>query len=142
VRLVRISHNRCGEHDSTEYLFSPEGWTEEQVNQAVDEVAIDVIEDAKALKQPPGGVRYPPVQPNYRDFPDKTVAEIQRIHEEDRKRYNEWAAENKQLSRSFSERLVERGFTTIYEGSDLKVDVEWGHNHGLSLPYGRVKDDW
>jgi hypothetical protein len=68
------------------------------------------------------------------------VRQVEEEHQAQRERYKQWKEENKRLTRSFAERLRERGFTGLWESSNDAVVVTafWGHNHGLELNYEHV----
>lgn len=140
MRLVKIEHSRCNEYDGTEYVLAPDHWNEKYLHETIHGVVRDMIEDAKRVKNPPFGA--PGWHPPFDDHPDKTVAEVKALHETAKHTYSEWKKGNEHLSRSFKDRLVERGFTRLEsdEADSIKVKTYWAHNHGLELNYEHFDD--
>jgi hypothetical protein len=139
-RVVRFVHDRCNEYDSTEYLFAPDGWSDEEIDEAVRAVRDEMISDAQAISSSP---LKPPWHAPYKEHPDKTVAEVDALHAKQHKAYDVWKKENERLTRSFSDRLRERGFLGLWEDESPAYEscVFWGHHHGLDLNYGPPKRD-
>lgn len=141
VRLVRVSHARCGEYDGTEYLLAPTAWSNDKIADLIRQIRQEMIEDAKQVSQSP--LKPSPYGPSYKDHPDKTVAEVQRMHDSQKAAYDLWVKENGNLGRSFQERAKEIGFFSLSDrDSDLDifpVDINWDHNHGLSLNYQHLE---
>jgi hypothetical protein len=135
-RLVRVQHDRCGEYDGTEYVLAPIDWDAERVRAEIRVVVEETIADAKAIKEAPLN---PPHHPPYAEHPDKTVAAVQALHAAQRAAFSEWNKKNLHLSRSFVERMRERGFVALWddeaETGAYTAGAYWGHNHGLKLNY-------
>jgi hypothetical protein len=133
--LVRIEHSRCDEYDGTEYVLAPAGWDEARIHAEINTVEQEMIADAQALKEPPFGE--PPFHPPYEKHPQLTVREVQEQHTKLKADYKAWRDENKQMTRSFADRLRDRGFIGLWEDEAevLEHDCYWGHRHGLDLNY-------
>lgn len=134
MQLVKIEHNRCGEYDGTEYILAPDEWKQDRIAETIRSVVKELIHDAKLVKESPLNPGFHPV---FVGNPDKTVREIQTDFENRRQKYQNWVEENKHLTRSFEERLREKGFVSLWEKSAdvLKISTYWDHNHGLDLNY-------
>jgi hypothetical protein len=78
--------------------------------------------------------------PPYKKHPEKTVREVEEAHAKQKLSYDKWLHENKRLTRSFKDRLLERGFVGLWQENPdvLEVRAFWGHNHGLTLNYEHV----
>lgn len=137
MKLVKITHDRCAEYDGTEYVLAPEDWDAAKIKETVDKVCNQIIIDAKLIKNPPTGA--PSFHPEYKEYPDKTVREVEELHAQEKAKYDAWKKENSKLTRSFVDRLRDAGFVGLWEDSSgaLKVTAHWGHNHGLDLGYKR-----
>lgn len=140
ARLVRITHDRCSEYDGTEYVLAPGHWSEERVDEIIHFVREEMIRDAKIVKESPLAPRY---QPPYAEHPGLTVAEVQKLHEEQKVAFKQWKEENDHLTRSLQARLAERGFIQLHEAGEkegtIKASIYWGHNHGLHLNYAHAE---
>lgn len=142
MRLVRVTHDRCGEYDGTEYFLAPESMTEDEVQVQVSAVVIEMVEDAKELKDPPEGAPRHYFSPDWDGAdPAKTVQEVRADFERAKAEYLKWYDDQKGHRRSFSDRMRDRGFTALWdEGADvIKADALWGHNHGLELNYQHME---
>ena len=137
MQLIKITHIKCGEYSGQEFALVPDEWDAAQIKKLVTETTTELIADAKELKD-----HHPPTQPyshkpRYEDFPDKTVREIQKEHNERLVEMREWQKHHWDLQRSFMTRLAEKGFVPLWaeEANLLTVSTDWGHNHGLNLNY-------
>lgn len=137
-RVVRFDHFRCGDYDSTEYLIAPAGMIDEEVTLLARLIKAEVVADAEQVKAERTA---PGFHPDYKAHPDLTVREVQERHAAEQADYKAWKESQKHLTRSFAERLVERGLTSLYDGSGEGIDLHWGHHHGLDLNYGPPKGD-
>ena len=137
-RLVSIRHVRCGETDGVEYFLVPPELTEEEIDEAVDNIVAEMISDAQAVQQAPENPGY---GPKFEDHPDKTVSEIKADFAKRKEAYKEWKEANDHLTRSFAKRAEDAGFQPLWNAHDkeetgaYETDAYYGHNHGLSLKY-------
>lgn len=145
MQLYRISHYRCDEFDSYEYVLFPDDWSDEKIKKAIDDAELEALSAAKAYSEFPIPPELEPfmsygyytaAQPNYKNFPDKTVAEVNKLHSEAGKLHEEWMKERNKIRRSFVKLLEEMGATSINDESVPEVTVNWGHRHGMSILYG------
>lgn len=134
MKLVKITHERCDEYDGIEYVLAPDGWWHDKVRDLVNNVIKEMLDDARQIKESPCKPSFNPV---YQDYPDMTVREVQTLHAAQTEQYNAWLEKNKLLTRSFEERLCDKGFISLSDkNADLvSVKAYWGHNHGLDLNY-------
>jgi len=140
MKVVRINHDRCNEWDVTTYALAPDEWSNgevmSRVGKAQDEYQQTVNELAKVMKETPPGMQRPFSSPQYKNYPDKTVREVDELHAEQVERYKAYEAEKRKGYRSFSSYLEDQGFTRLDNYEDaVVVEVYWGHQHGTKLDY-------
>jgi hypothetical protein len=95
-QLVRIRNYRCGDYDGCTYVLAPTLWNEDEIQRRVnlaEDAYIDQIKAARELEK----TEAPPYvyQPAYAKYPDKTVKEVQAIHEEAKAKRGQLGEETK-----------------------------------------------
>jgi len=133
MRLVRILHDRCNEWDGTEHVLAPDDWDMDKVYDLVDEAVKECIVAAKEeIKELP----HVPYRPDYSQFPDKTVREINAEHAVKVEAAKKAKTERDELTKTFRQRLLNKGFKSLDADPDsVEVTAYWGHGHGLNFRY-------
>jgi hypothetical protein len=139
MKLACIEHYRCDEPAAHTYVWVEPEWSEEQFEEAVERAEKAYNEALKAYKEQQGEDPYPRgawPEPDYKDFPDMTVAEVQKIHEEKRAEREKWKATKTRALRPFSRFLEDEGLVNFYSvDAEYETTVWWGHRHGERLDY-------
>lgn len=149
MKFAQIHHDRCNEPDGTTYGFVPNDWTKEDLSKAAwnakrayEQATAEYVEACKQT-----GVSHLPDRwwigqstPDYARYPDKTVAEVQEIHQKEIERQKREKAILMEARKTFGQFLKDEGFIPLFQAeADLETMVDWGHQHGMPLEYG---DTW
>jgi len=142
-RLVRIANNRCQEFDHYTFVLAPIDWTAEEIQDKVDvaeKAYLTEVENARKLaeeKAPPTAY-----SPPYKQYPNKTVAEIDKIWEEQKQKRREYDVRASKTRRSFSNFLTDQGFKSVYgDVGIVTAEAYWGHRHGWGFLGEETKMD-
>ena len=140
MKLARIEHTRCQEWDGNTHVLIPDDWDGDKFRGVVNKCVTKMIEAAKKAKDTsetspsrwtPWGVSIP-----YKEFPDKTVKEVNAWWADQKRIHEEWLAEIEPIKVKFSDLLKEEGIKQLWEAEEiLTADAYWGHHHGISLEY-------
>jgi hypothetical protein len=144
MKLVKVDHIRCAEWSGSTYVWAPNEWDEEQIENAVRTARqdyLDALNLARENQQPPNDYRYGP--PPFAKYPDKKVSEVIEEWEAKKAEYSAWEKEQAKTKRSFMNFLALQGFTWLGSNEDdvIEVDVDWGHMHGTRIDYGETESD-
>lgn len=140
MKLARIDHNRCGEHDATSYVWVADDMNAEELDDLcvrAKDAHLKAAHEAKNLDTP-----HPGHSPRFEAYPTKTVAEVAALHEA---RLTAWKAEHAlrmQARKSFVDLLVQIGggrVADFYQAEPaMETGVWWGHQHGTDIRYGET----
>jgi hypothetical protein len=134
LHLVRINHIHCGEEQGFTLIWAPAEMSEAQVKFAVRRAQEAYFQMARKFRAqpPPNDYHYGYVP--YRDYPQMTVAEIDRLWEEKKAVYEAWRNELLKAERPFLDYLEEEGLLGFWRHDPaLVVKANWGHHHGESV---------
>lgn len=134
MKLVQISHYRCGDYDATQYYMVPDGMSEEDMRKTIDTARDTYLNLSKRLND----LDKP-------DYPKKDIESFdesltikqakERVQNLENKR-KEWQKLYEQKSGSFRRTLEAAGFVSLSNVEDkFLFEVDWGHNHALPLNY-------
>lgn len=137
MKLIRITHIRCGDYDCTTYAMAPDDWSVEKVEGAVYDAQSDFLKTYFKAKEIKDGPPNPGFNPPYDKFPDKTVAEVKKEYQKLKEEYDNWVEEYAKTNVTFNLCLERSGFTLLYNASkdEDEVELDWGHNHGEVFGY-------
>lgn len=142
MRLIRVSHIRCGEAQAWTYAWAPGDWSGEDIQKAVDAAQANYLEALAATSKstPPNDYgRYG--KPPYEKYPSKTVAEIDAEWEAKKPEWEAWAEEQHRTRMRFMDFLKEQGFESIWSNRVPDFEVDWGHRHGQPIDYSETETD-
>lgn len=140
MKLARIQHNRCQEWDGNTHVLIPDDWDGNKFREVVSECVYKLIAATKKTKEvretsPSRWTPYGQSIP-YKEFPDKTVKEVDAWWAEQKELHEKWQSEVAPIKMHFSDLLKEKGVLSLWESEEiLTAEANWGHNHGLSLEY-------
>jgi hypothetical protein len=142
MKLAQVDHERCGEIRATTYVWVSDHMDREVFAAYVKTATNLYLTYEGAFKIAPRPVP-PGYEPNYKQYPNMTVAEVQALHQVEVIAYKEWAAKQEDTRKTFAELLVEVGEGHIRHFTDIPTDslsttVNWGHRHGTTVRYGEV----
>lgn len=138
MKLAKVEHERCNEWSGSTYVWIPDEWTEDDFDRAVDEAADKYLKFVEAWKDAPAPNKATSYsKPDYEAHPDKTVAEVDAIHEKEKEVYAAWWAEQQQSKRSFGQYLEAEGCKPFWDdcGVAFTTMIYWGHRHGWPIDY-------
>jgi len=139
MKLCCVDHYRCDDLDASTYIWCEDDWTEEQFEEAVERAADAYNASLKAYTEAGDKDPYPQgsyVDPRFRDYPNMTVAEVIKIHEEKKAEREEWKRKQNRAHRSFSSFLEDEGLINFYGvDAEYETNIWWGHRHGERLDY-------
>jgi hypothetical protein len=139
MKLVRVEHYRCGEHDKYEYFVAKDDVTAEQLQKDV-EVAQKNYLAALAAREDLG--ERPQRLSLENAFPSDqttTLSEARRKVAERQAEIDEWDRKSRSFDRPFDHWMTEQlGYQTLGQACALTADVSWGHRHGKTLHYGHL----
>jgi hypothetical protein len=146
MKLGIIDYVRCGEPEFMRTLvWLPDEMTPEQFEATIEEAKKEYLAFAEAFKNEPAPNGYREYStPPYEKHPSLTVAEVRRIHAENKAAWDAWNAERQKARKTFASYLVGRnGIEAFYEHlpEAFTVECDWGHRHGWKLDYGETKYD-
>lgn len=142
MKLAKINHVRCDDRWRAEtYVWVTDDMTEERLEELC-QAAIKAYweaEDAAKAEAPP----YRGYSPNYKEFPDKTVAEVDVFWAAEHRKYEEWKHKRDKARKPFAEFLFDVGEGAIQKfwslpDSVIKAEARWGHRHGQHAEYSEV----
>jgi len=134
MKVARITHIRCNEHDAGTYVWIPDEWTKEELELAAEKAQQDYLNALKDWENTQE-IKYPGYSPNYKDFPDKTVREIEAEFKIKSEKYKLYSDKKKQATQSFGYYLRPYGVKMLWEHDGIDVELDWGHNHSKSFDY-------
>ena len=134
MKLVKINHYRCGEWSGRTFLWAPDDITEEKLDEDIEKAYkdhINAIEEFKKITEK--GSMWP--KSSVFDFPgEMTMAEAQKIIEEEKAKGRKYDKKKTEAVRSFGHFMAKLGYVQLGSGYDedfiLETDVYWGHRHG------------
>lgn len=134
MKLGKVEHIRCSEHDATSYVLVPDDWTAEQFAVAVAQARASYQAAVTAQKVAPPNDYRQYSHPPYDDFPDSTVTEIKAQWREKKKEWEAWNTRKQEGQRSFSDHLADQGLVRLWSAKpDFFGRLDWGHQHGTKL---------
>jgi hypothetical protein len=147
-KLAKIEHYRCGQPAGkwglTTYVWVPEGWDTDTLQQYVDMAVTSYLETEREFKksapvQPPGyGATIMPSTPD-----NKTVAELKAEYEAAASTYKLYQALVEKSRKPFAWHLKEVSGGVIRQfwekEPDFKAEADWGHNHGVTIEHSDTK---
>jgi hypothetical protein len=144
LRLIRIDHSRCGEPVAHTFILAPADWDAKTIDQGIQNAykaywdAIQIAQNKE--KEPPTGN---PTVAKYKEYPDKTVAEVEAIFAEQFATHSAWQKDQWKARQEFQTFLKGEGFTLLWddEAKIPRFDVNWGHRHGISINYSATDVD-
>jgi hypothetical protein len=146
MKLVRVEHIRCQEHSGRTFVLCPEAWSEDEVEEKLQmarEEYLKALKDWEELggKAPNNATAY--TAPPYRDYPDKTVAEIDALWKLEQEKYAEWNGRRNNWRKRFGVFLTEQGFTQLDddESECQEYSIDWDHRHGTRIEYSETETD-
>jgi len=143
MKLAKVDHYRCGQPAGkwglTSYVWVPDDMSEHEFGllcSAARDKYLDIEQEWKKAT--------PPYVPATDKYPDTwTLADVradQKKHETD---YAEYQQKQRAARKSFVELLVEVSNSAIIqfwkEEPTLKHEVDWGHQHGVTIDMGETK---
>lgn len=145
MKLVKITHLRCGEFRAATYVMAPNEWSEDEIDDKVFAAQEEYLADLsrryqqKEEEHKSGKVVYMPSPPNLIQIKDaqgdKTIAEVWAEYEEKRAEYDAWSKEDRKGNNRFDHYLKKQGFSFLWECEGTEVEADWGHRHGSRLDY-------
>lgn len=142
LKIARIDHDRCYELSAVTYVWVPEDWTNDNLKavvKAAQKAYLEFLESWKDENPPNNATSYS--QPRYKDFPDKTVAEVDAIHKAEREEYKAWSEKRTQAKKSFGWYLEQEGCRQFWGYvPEMHATVDWGHRHGTPIDYDETED--
>jgi hypothetical protein len=146
MKLVRVEHIRCRDYSGRTFVLCPETWTEDEIEDKLclaQENYLKALKDFQELggKAPNKATVY--TAPPYRDYPDKTVAEIDALWKHKQEEYAEWNSLRNNWRKSFATFLTDQGFTHLDddEAECLEHSVDWDHRHETRIDYSETETD-
>jgi len=138
MKIVKISFERCGEHEKTGYWLAPATMSEVEAQEAVAAARTKYLELVDKYQ----GQKHALVEVNILNFPetakDMTIGEAKAAWEANEILRKERRRLNEEMSGSFKNELYIQGLIAIEDADPmevLEVTVDWGHRHGLKLNY-------
>lgn len=145
MKLVRVTHIRCGDYDCATFILAPDKWTEDEINKRVhvaqtkyqDEVRRIKAEDEEEKPIARSDFWYAPNFEKLAErYPNKTITEVREIIKEDKRAHEEWQKNQKYRKLRFANFLEEEGFSSIFDDDMcIETTLDWGHQHGTQLDY-------
>lgn len=147
-KLAKIEHYRCnqpaGKWGLTTYVWVPEGWDADTLQQFVDAAVKSYLDTENEFKKltpvsPPGyGAIVTP------DTPDTlTVGELKAAHEAQTTTYKQYQAMVEKSRHPFAWHLKEVSGGAVRQfweqTPELSVEADWGHNHGVTIEHSETK---
>jgi hypothetical protein len=143
-KIARVDHWRCDqpERGLSTYVWVPQAMTTEEFEALCERARDEYFKTADAAKKllpstPPG------YSPRYEKYPDKTVAEVQAIHEAETTEWNKRNAVVNAKQRTFAQILKDISDGSVLNFWDIEfpitAEVHWGHRHGEGIAYGETK---
>jgi len=139
MKLIKIEHSRCADYDGASYLWAPDGFLEPEIEKDIINAQREYEKDtaiAIANKKGPVLIYQPYSQIPYRNYPDKTVKEVNEIWEQEKIKFDEWQEKIKPAAQSFEDYLIKKGYVGFYDYDIESYGADWGHQHGKPLKYG------
>ena len=150
MRLARIEHWRCGEPMNWRggggytYVWVPDEMSEEELDNLCEQAQKSYLDAEAEFKKtdppyPPGyGATISPTTPD-----TMTVGELRAEHEKVAKAYKEHQALKDRSRKPFAWHLNQVSGGVILQfwenEPDLKVELSWGHNHGVTIDHSPTK---
>lgn len=145
MKLIKLSHERCSDFAATTYVFAPDEWDEDKIQDEITLAQEEYLRVLKVLNQ--DDPRPYPYVYNFtyflKDCPDDmTIGEYRAEMERQNLANEEWEQKRSKRNHSFDSFLSQRGFIPLWDNDEItELDVYWGHNHGLGIQYGVDKTD-
>ena len=144
MKLVAITHYRCGEPDGHSFLLAKDDLTEEQFEKDVSIAQSNYLakkEEFKTLREKP---KY--LSKSINDYPDDiTILQAKKLINKNDEDLKKWREEEAKYSRTFLYYMYDLWYKNIYDYDDdevLNVYADWGHEHGENLNYSQKIDSW
>lgn len=143
MKLVSITHERCGEFDKNEYYIAPDHLSKDDIDRIVDEAQTAYLkakEEAAKIPRPvDADISY--IMQIAADT--MTVGQLKAMHNEYSVKYQEWQALERLQAGCFNDYLAKHNivpvYTYVYEADDdpnvITCNISWGHRHNLNLEY-------
>jgi hypothetical protein len=147
MKLVAVTHYRCGEYDGMTYLLAPDDITEDKFDDDVETAMknhLKAIDDFKSSEPAPSGL----YRDRIVDFPDDmTISEAKKKIEEIKKKQKEYEDKKRKAVRSFGAYMEDLGYeilswSSMEDRSFFTGTVWWGHRHGDPLNYECMEADY
>jgi len=146
-KLAKIEHYRCdqpaGKWGLTTYVWVPEGWTAETLQQFVDAAVKSYLNTEAEFKKlapvsPPGyGASITTATPD-----TMTVGELKAEHEAKTKAHKEYTDMVQKARHQFAWHLKEVSGGAVRQfwekEPDMIAEANWGHNHGTTIEHSET----
>lgn len=153
MKLLRINHTRCQEHDGSSYLWVPDDLTEDALYDAIEAAEKAYLADLTAWQKEvaDGAPPNPGYSLNVNNYPDTwTKLEMRLDFAQKKAKYDEYQKMKRQASKNFTGYVVDQiegaldfsdGFESTWSEREglaetLVFDQDWGHMHGTPIKYG------
>lgn len=140
MKLVRITHYRCGDYDCVSFALAPADWAEDEVETRIDRAVTKYLEAVDAATAGVEKVAYPhPPQITAKGLdPSLTIGDALADFQARKTAYDEAEKARQYTGRSFEQFLSDEGFVSLWsdDARAITAEARWGHRHGQRLQYG------
>jgi hypothetical protein len=145
MKLGMVTHWKCGEPKGRTLVWVPEAMTPEEFGAGVRRAQAAYLAFVLEFKDSPPPNNYGGYgRPEYSEYPEKTVAEVDRIWEAKKKEWEAWNAERQKGYHTFGDYLQTEGMKPVWEvekGYAYHRELDWGHRHGWPIDRSETEDE-
>lgn len=130
--IIKVEHWKCGEVDSSTYLFCQDNKTQDEIDIDVQWAADSHVQELKKFDSS-NKPKY--LQGRLDEFDNLcTIEQAKSLLEKNKTEWTEYYNEKAKTTESFNYWMKQRGYKSLSEMEGIYcTSVSWGHNHGLSI---------